>query len=75
MAKYRVEFDHKEIRSIELAHEPNHTGDTILEENTGQTIFAIVEAGTDQEAREKAERLQTELQTRKTKRDLLSDPE
>jgi len=75
MAKYRVAFDHKEIRSIEPAHEPNHTGDAILEDNIGETIFAIIDAADDKEAREKAQRLQTELQTRQTKRDLTGGSE
>lgn len=70
MAKYRVAFDNKEITSIEPAPQVTISGDKIFEENTGETIFAIIDAGNDEEAREKAQRLQTELQTRKTKGDL-----
>ncbi|RYZ52490.1 MAG: hypothetical protein EOP49_09360 [Sphingobacteriales bacterium] len=70
MAKYRVEFDNKEIKSIERAENTTPEHDTFLEERTGETIWATVEADTDEEAREKASRLAVELQTGQTKRDL-----
>ncbi len=73
MAKYRVEFDNKEIRSVQQTEQEIPAQDTFLEERTGSTIWAIIEANTEEEAQEKARRLQTELQTGKTKRDL-TDP-
>lgn len=73
MGKYRVAYNHKEIRSIQPAADPNQSGDTVLEENTGDTIYAIIEAKDEAEAREKASRLQVELQTGKTKRELTGD--
>jgi hypothetical protein len=72
MAKYRVEFDHKQIISMTPAGAAAAEGprDGFLEEQIGETISAIIEAASDEEAREKAARLQTELQTGRTKRDL-----
>ena len=68
--KYRVEFDNKEIRSIQPTEQEIPSNDTFLEERTGETIWAIIEARDDAEAQEKARRLATELQTR-TPRDRL----
>lgn len=70
--KFRVTYTDKEVTSITAAPggEPDPTSDTILEDNVGQTLYAIVDAADEREAREKAQRLQTELQTRRTKRDL-----
>ncbi len=73
MGKYRVEFRNKEITSITPTEQQVPAQDTFLEERTGETIWAIVEANSDEEAREKADRLATELQTGATKRDL-TDP-
>lgn len=70
MAKYRVEFDNKEIKSIHPANQSTPESDTILEERIGETLFAIIDAADDNEAREKAERLQIELKTHKTKREI-----
>ena len=70
MGKYRVEFDDKQIRSINPTAETTPVNDTFLEERTGETIWAIIEAANEKEAREKANRLEIELQTRRTKRDL-----
>ena len=70
MAKFRVAFDNKEIKSIHPASDTTPAGDTIHEERTGETIYAIIDAENDSEAREKAQRLQTELQTGKTKREI-----
>lgn len=67
MAKYRVEFDEKNIVSMNETEETVPKNDTFLEKHTGETIWAIIDADSDEEAREKAQRLQTELQTRKTK--------
>jgi hypothetical protein len=70
MKKFRIEFDNKQIRSIQQTEQTEPTNDTFLEESTGETIWAIVEAENETEAREKAQRLETELQTRLTKRQL-----
>ena len=70
MSKYRVEFDYKHIKSIHPAHQPDAAGDTFLEQTTGEMMYAIVDAESDEEARIKAERLQTELQTGKTRREI-----
>jgi len=69
---YRVTFTDKEVVSIQPtdAGAADPTTDTILEEQTGQTLYATIEAADETEAREKAGRLQTELRTRRTKRDL-----
>ena len=70
--KFRVTYTDKEVVSITQADggEADPTTDTILEDNVGETLYAIVDAADETEAREKAQRLQTELQTRRTKRDL-----
>jgi len=70
MGKYRVEFDDKQLISIHPTEETTPVNDTFLEERTGETLWAIIEASNDDEAREKANRLETELQTRRTRRDL-----
>lgn len=74
---YRVIYTDKEVVSVASTEgagpgmaKDDPTTDTILEDNVGQTIYATIEAADDNEAREKAQRLQTELQTRRTKRDL-----
>jgi hypothetical protein len=71
--KYRIEFDNKEIRSIQQTEQETPSNDTFLEERTGQTIWAIIEAQNDAEAHEKAKRLATELQTRTPKDRLQGD--
>jgi hypothetical protein len=70
MAKYRVEFEDKQIRSVQATEQEIPDNDTFLEERTGRTIWAIIEASSEEEARTKAGRLETELQTGKTKREL-----
>ncbi len=67
MAKYRALFDNKKLISVTPTNEETPQNDTFLEETTGETIWAIIEAGSDEEAQEKADRLETELQTRQTK--------
>ena len=67
MSTYRVLFDNKKLVSITHTEQDTPANDTFLEENTGETIWAIIEAETDDEAQEKADRLETELQTRQTK--------
>ncbi|WP_276131679.1 hypothetical protein [Polluticoccus soli] len=65
--KYRIEFENKEIRSIHPTEQELPAKETFHEEKTGQTIWAIIEASSDDEAREKADRLAIELQTGQTK--------
>ena len=67
MSKYRALFENKNLVSVEPTKEETPENDTFLEENTGETIWAIIEAESDEEASEKAKRLETELQTRQTK--------
>jgi len=73
MAKFRVEYSDKQIRSITPAGDTDFTGENTAESRTGETIQAIIDADTEEQAREKAIRLQTELQTGKTKRELEGD--
>lgn len=68
--KYRVEFKDKEIKSIQPTEQEIPGNDTFLEEHTGQTMWAVIEAANDDEAKEKASRLATELQTGQTKQQL-----
>ena len=63
MGKYRVLFENKILKSVIPTKEEIPENDTFLEETTGSVIWAIVEAASDEEAQEKAERLETELQT------------
>jgi hypothetical protein len=70
MAKYRVLFENKTLVSVDPTKEETPNNDTFLEEKTGDTIWAIIEADSDKAAREKAKRLETELQTRRTKESL-----
>lgn len=69
---YRATFVNKRLVSIMPAQEgeADPTSDTILEERTGETLYATVEAADEKEAREKAERLEVELQTGLTRRTL-----
>jgi hypothetical protein len=67
MAKYRVEFENKRIKSVNPTEQEIPDNDTFLEERVGETIFAIINAENDEEANEKAARLEEELQTRRTK--------
>ena len=67
MSKYRVLFDNKKLVSVTPTEQEKPYNDTFVEETTGETIWAIGEADSDEEAQEKADRLETELQTRQTK--------
>lgn len=69
---YRVTFVNKQLVAVTPAEKgaADPTSDTILEERTGETLYATVEADSEAEAREKAERLEVELQTGLTKRTL-----
>lgn len=71
MTIYRATYKDKLLTSLEPATgdgEPK--GDTILEGQTGELIFATLEAENLEEAQEKAKRISLELQTGKIKRDL-----
>lgn len=70
MAKYRALFDNKKLVSVTLTTEETPKNNTFLEENTGEIIWAIIDADSDEEAQEKADRLETELQTGQTKETL-----
>ncbi|HEY2727747.1 MAG TPA: hypothetical protein VGI61_11275 [Parafilimonas sp.] len=70
MGKYRALFEDKVLKSVTPTKEETPENDTFLEETTGSTIWAIIEATSDDEAQEKAERLETELQTGQTKETL-----
>ena len=70
MSKYRVLFEDKALKSVTPTQQETPVNDTFLEETTGSIIWAIIEAGSDEEAQQKAERLETELQTGQTKETL-----
>lgn len=70
MAKYRVLFENKKLVSVLPTEQETPNNDTFLEENTGETIWAIIEAGSDEEVEVKAQQLETELQTGQTKETL-----
>lgn len=63
MGKYRALFNNKQLADVKATNEETLTNDTFLEETTGDTIWAIIEANSDEEARENADRLQIELET------------
>lgn len=63
MKKYRVEFIKYEIKTITPTEHEVPSNDTFLEENTGDTIWAIIHAENDEKAREKAEELAVSLRT------------
>ena len=56
MKKYRVEFDNLEIKNIQPTEQDIPEGD-IVEERTGEKLYATMHAENEDEAREKAERL------------------
>ena len=70
MGKYRVLFEDKVLKSVAPTKEETPANDTFLEETTGSVIWAIIEAASGAEAQQKAERLETELQTGQTKETL-----
>lgn len=63
MKKYRVEYSNYEIKSIAPTDQEIPSNETFLEENTGDTIWAILHAENDEKARKKAEELSHSLQT------------
>jgi len=70
MSRYRALFENKVLKSVKTTQEDIPANDTFLEETTGSVIWAIIEAESDEEAQQKAERLETELQTGQTKETL-----
>jgi len=70
MSRYRALFENKVLKSVNTTQEDIPANDTFLEEATGSVIWAIIEAESDEEAQQKAERLETELQTGQTKETL-----
>ena len=63
MQKFRVEFVKFEVKSVSPTTEEIPSNDTFLEEQTGDTIWAIIHAENEDKAREKAERLAGNLRT------------
>jgi len=59
MKKYRVEFLKYEVKSIAPTEQEIPSNDTFLEENTGDTIWAILHAENDEKAEELAVSLKT----------------
>ena len=72
MPKYRVEFENKQLRSVQPAGEKMRDAGGLPERYTGEILEAIINARDDNEANEKAKRLERELQTGRT-RDHLDD--
>jgi len=63
MKKYRVEFFRFEVKSLTPTEEEIPSNDTFLEEQPGDTIWAIIHAEDETKAREKAEKLANNLKT------------
>lgn len=63
MQKFRVEFHRFEVKSVNPTQEEIPSNDTFLEEQTGDTIWAIIHAEDEEKAREKADRLSRNLKT------------
>lgn len=72
MPKYRVEFENKQLRSVQPAGSGMREAGGLPERYTGEILEAIINAKDDNEANEKAKRLERELQTGRT-RDHLDD--
>lgn len=63
MKKYRVEFFKNEVQSVSPTEQEIPSNETFLEEHTGDTIWAILHAENDEQAKEKAEELSRSLKT------------
>ena len=63
MQKFRVEIFKYEVKSVKPTEEEIPSNDTFLEEQTGDTIWAIIHAENEVQAREKAEKLAQHLKT------------
>ena len=70
MGKYRILFENRILKSVSPTQEEIPANDTFLEETTGSLIWAIIKAASDEEAQQKAQQLETELQTGQTKETL-----
>lgn len=68
MAKYSVQLINKQVVSVKRTDGDAVPIDTILEKTTGETIWATIEAASDDQAKEKAEKVAQELQSRETKK-------
>ena len=63
MQKFRVELIKHEVKSVKLTEQEIPSNDTFLEEQTGDTIWAIIHAEDEKAAKEKAEKLAHHLKT------------
>jgi hypothetical protein len=63
MKKYRVEYVRNEVKSISPTESDIPSNETVLEEKTGDTIWAVFHAENDDEAKKKAEELANALRT------------
>lgn len=70
MATYSVQLINKQVIAVRQTDQEAVPADTILEKTTGETIWATIEADSDEQAKEKAEKVAAELQTRETKKAL-----
>ena len=63
MQKFRAEIIKYEVKSVKPTEKEIPTNDTFLEEQTGDTIWAIIHAENETKAWEKAEKLAQHLKT------------
>lgn len=63
MQKFRVELVRYEVKSVAPTKEEIPSNDTFLEEQTGDTIWAIIHAEDEKAANEKAQKLAQHLKT------------
>jgi hypothetical protein len=70
MATYSVKLINKQVVSVHPTNQETAPTDTILEQITGETIYATVEADSDEEAKQKANKVAQELQTGSTKKEI-----
>lgn len=70
MPTYRATYKDKLLINLEQTKGDGEPKGDIVEGQTGELIFATIDAENDAEAEEKAKRISLELQTGKSKRDL-----
>ena len=63
MQKFRVELIKYAVKSVTPTEQEIPSNDTFLEEQTGDTIWAIIHAEDETKAKEKAEKLAQHLKT------------
>ena len=63
MQKFRIEIFKYEVKSVNPTEEEIPSNDTFLEEQTGDTIWAIIHAENEAQAREKAKKVAQHLKT------------